>query len=227
MVARRPHLAAFVVEGRAARHGRPIHDFADLDGASVLAAPESGLWREYRALLSTFGAEPGPAVESRRTFAAIARGDVDVGLEFLEMLPRYRAAARKEGVEVRALPFYEAGLDVYGSGLVAGRTLLAERAEVVRRVVCALADALAATREDPWPGAEGMRSRYRGVDPESAVAAWTTGLPLVFFDDAVGAMDAAGWERTIAHHAAVHGTAAVPAEEVFDASYLPTPAARL
>lgn len=225
MVARRSHLAAFVVDGRPAVHGRPVESFADLDGASVLASPDSGLGREYRALLATLGAEPGPPVESRRTFDALAAGEVDVGLEFLEMLPRYEAAARKRGVAIRALPFYEAGLDVYGSGLAVGQAQIETRPDCVRRLVGALAQALAATREDPWPGAEGMRAQYRGVDPERAVAAWETGLPLVFFEEAVGAMDDAGWERTIAHHAAVHGTPHVPAAEVFDPSFAPAPVA--
>ena len=227
MVARRPHVAAFVVEGRRAAHGRPIESFADLDGASVLASRESGLWREHAALLSTFGAEPGPSVESRRTFDALAAGEVDVGLEFLEMLPRYEAAASKQGgMTIRTLPFYEAGLDVYGSGLVAGQRLIEARPDVVRRIVGAVAEALAATRADPWPGAEGMRGQYRGVDPGRAVAGWETGQPLVFFDDALGAMDEAGWERTIAHHAAVHGMPHVPTAEVFDPSFAPVPVAR-
>lgn len=221
MVSRRSHLAAFVVDGRPASHGRPIEGFADLDGASVLASPESGMGREYAALLSTLGARPGPTVESRRTFDALAAGEVDVGLEFLEMLPRYEAAATKRGVGVRALPFYEAGLDVYGSGLVAGTGLIAERAELVHRIVGAVAEALAVTRDDPWPGAEAMRAQYRGVDPSRAVAAWTTGQPLVFFDEALGAMDEEGWERTIAHHAAVHGLPEVPPAEVFDPSFAP------
>jgi NitT/TauT family transport system substrate-binding protein len=221
MVARRPHLAAFVVDGRPALHGRPIESVADLDGASVLAPPESGLGREYGALLSTLGAEPGPPVESRRTFDAIAAGEADVGLEFLEMLPRYEAAASERGVSVRALPFYEAGLDVYGSGLVAGNGLIERRSDVVRRIVDAVAEALVAARDDPWPGAEGMRAQYRGVDPSRAVAAWETGHPLVFFDEALGVMDEAGWERTIAHHALVHGTPRVPAAEAFDPSFAP------
>lgn len=225
MVARRSHLAAFAVDGRPAGHGRPIETFADLDGASVLAAPGSGLWREYDALLAGIGAKPGPSVESRRTFHALAAGEVDVGLEFLEMLPRYQAAAEKQGVRVRALPFYEAGLDVYGSGLVAGLRLIETRPELVRRTVAAVAEALAATRDDPWPGAVGMRDQYRGVDPERAVAAFEIGQPLVFFDDAVGEMDAEGWERTISHHAVVHGTPRMPAAEAFDPSFVPARAA--
>lgn len=225
MVARRSHLAAFVLDGRPASHGRPIETFADLDGASVLAAPESGLWREYEALLATTGAKPGPSVESRRTFDAVASGQVDVGLEFLEMLPRYQAAASKRDVTVRALPFHEAGLDVYGSGLVAGVELIETRPDLVRRVVAAVAEALIATRTDPWPGAVGMRDQYRGIDPERAVAAFETGHVLVFFDDALGEMDEAGWERTIAHHAAVHGTPLLPAAQAFDPSFVPARAA--
>jgi ABC-type nitrate/sulfonate/bicarbonate transport system substrate-binding protein len=99
--------------------------------------------------------------------------------------------------------------------------MIEARPDVVHRIVGAVAEALAATRDDPWPGAEGMRAQYRGVDPERAVAAWETGQALVFFDEAVGVMDEAGWERTIAHHAVVHGTPRVSAAEAFDSSFAP------
>jgi ABC-type nitrate/sulfonate/bicarbonate transport system substrate-binding protein len=213
MVARRPHLSAFV------RADGTIRDLADLGGASVIASPDSGLAREYSDLLARLGLAPGPFVAARRTFHALAAAEGEVGLEFLEMLPRYEAAAAKLGVGVRALPFYESGLDVYGSGVVAGTRLIESRPAAVGRIVRAVHDALVATRSDPWPGAEALRERYRGVAPERAVAGFRAGEPLVFFDDDLGAMDAASWERTIDYHARVHGTPRIAPEQAFDAVF--------
>src|SRR5919201_1477484 len=85
MIARRPHIAAFVIEGRPADHGRPIVDFADLAGASFIGA----------------------------------------------------------------LPFYRAGVELYGSGLVVADRLLETRPDAVRRLTDALRAALLATRDDP------------------------------------------------------------------------------
>lgn len=215
MVARRPHLSAFVLADG------PLRAFTELGGAPVVAEPGSGLAREYEFLLGRHGLTPGPFVPSRRTFHAVAAGDGDVGLEFLELLPRYESAAAKCGVGVRALPFYEAGLDVYGSGVVAGTRLLESRPEAVAAAVAAVREAVLATRDDPRPGAEAMRAGYKGVDPERAIAGWRTGEALIFFDDDVGLLEPEAWERTSEHHARVHGGPVIPAELGIDASFLP------
>src|ERR671932_909622 len=140
MVARRTHMAAFAVEGRRASHGREIESFADLERASVLGSPDKAFSREYDALLRHLGLERGPLVEKPydETMAALAAGEADVAADFLDLLPAFEAA----GADVVTLPFADAGIDVYGSGAVAGTHFIDERPEALRRLVRGLRDAL-------------------------------------------------------------------------------------
>lgn len=121
MLARQSHMAAFVVEGRLAAHGRPISTYADLDGASLLGERDSAFVSEYVTLMARLGGGPGPLVELPYggIMLALAEGRGDVAADFVDLLPRFQAAADPLRVTIRALPFHEAGIDIYGSGLVA------------------------------------------------------------------------------------------------------------
>src|SRR6266571_821706 len=201
MVARRPHHAVFFLDGRPAAHGRPIQGFDDLGGVTLLGSRESPFVREYLALADRLGAQPGEVVELpyEHVMEALAAGDGDLAVDFLDLRPTFERVAAERGT-VGALPLYEAGADAYGSGLVAGTWLIESRPETVRRMVAALVEALLAAREDPTPGIAPMRARFPEFDPEHAVAGWRAGDPLVFgASGALGSMDRAGWERTLAH----------------------------
>src|SRR5919198_1977966 len=153
MVARRTHLTAFCVEGRPAAHGRPIEDVGDLSGASFLGDPQSPFAREYVALLRMLGLEPGRgvALPYAQQFEALAAGEGDVGIDFLNLRRRFDDAAAP-GQRIRALPFHEAGVDAYGSGLVVGTRLIERRPALVARLTAARREAPLATRADPTAG---------------------------------------------------------------------------
>lgn len=221
MVARRTHMAAFAVVGRRARHGREIESFADLEGASVLGSPDKTFSREYDALLRHLGLERGPLVEKPydETIAALAAGEADVAADFLDLRPAFEA----HGVRVRPLPFFEAGIDVYGSGLVAGDAFAEARGDDLRRLVAVAREALEATREDVEPGLAALRARIPDLDETRARAGWEAGQPLVFGDGELGEQDAEKWRRTIAYHHEVHGTPLLDEAAVFDDSFLAAP----
>lgn len=225
MVARQTHMAAFVVRGRPAVHGRPIETHADLDGATVLGDPDSSFGREYRTLLGRLGARPGPAVDVpyEEIMTALAAGRGDVAADFADLLPRFQEAADPFGVTIDALPFHEAGIDIYGSGLVAGTRLLRERPETARRAIAAFREALLTSREDPRAGLSALLEHIPSADPQLVLAGWDAGSPLIFDADAtpVGTMNADKWRRTIEYHAdAYGGPRDIDAEEVFDDSAL-------
>lgn len=222
MVAQRPHMAAFTIAGRRARHGRPIADGGDLEGASFAGSPESPFAREYFALMRRIGARPGPTVDVAysEVMDTLARGGADVAADYLDLMPRFQAAARRAGVDVKALPFHEAGLEGYGSGVVAGTKFIDERPKAVAALTAAIADALEATRRDPLGGLGALRDRFGDVDAEHALAGWRAGEPLIF-SGPLGAMDSATWEATIAHHADAHGTSLISPDEAFDPSFTP------
>lgn len=236
MTTRRPPWTAFVLGDRPAAHGRPIESFADLGGASYLVRTEPPedfddyhveLWRaqaarlrrEYAALLSQLGLQPGPAVDIggadlREAWAAGA-GDVSIGS--LPALPNFREATMAVGAEVRALPFYQAGVKGYGSGFVASPQVLASRPEAVRRFVAALRDAVVTAQAAPEPGIEALRRLLPDAQPDGLRASWEAMQPLMSDDEGspVGTMDVVGWKETLAHSAAVHGTPDLAPEEMF------------
>jgi NitT/TauT family transport system substrate-binding protein len=220
MVARHTHMAAFVVRDRAAAHGRPIKTHADLDGATLLGDRSSSFNREYAALLGRLDGTPGAAVDVpyEQIGAALAEGRGDVAADFVDLLPRFQAAAEPYGVQIDALPFHEAGIDIYGSGLVTSTRLLRERPETVRTVIDAFREALLVSRDDPELGLEALLEQIPSADPSLVVAGWKVGAQLIFEADGgvPSSMNAEKWRRTIDFHADAYGTPRdIDAESVF------------
>jgi ABC-type nitrate/sulfonate/bicarbonate transport system substrate-binding protein len=209
MVARQTHMAVFVVRDRPAAHGRPIRTHADLGGASLLGDPDAPFAREYRALLERLELDPGPSVEIPYPDIerALAQGRGDVASDFVDLHPRFQAAAEPFGVTVDCLPFHEAGLDIYGSGLVTSTRLLDEEPQRVVAAVSALREALLMSRDDPELGLEALLSQVPTADASLVIAGWKAGSTLIF-DDAqsqLGTMTDAKWRRTIDFHAEAYG----------------------
>src|SRR5919204_19586 len=161
MVAQDTHMAVL------ARRESGIRDFGDLAGASVLGSPDKAFFREYETLLRHLGIERGPLVEVpyEDTMAALAAGKADVAADFLDLLPRFEAA----GADVVTLPFRDAGIDVYGSGLVAGTRFIDERPEALRRLVGALREALEAAEDDAERALAALRERIPDADAAYAL----------------------------------------------------------
>jgi ABC-type nitrate/sulfonate/bicarbonate transport system substrate-binding protein len=225
MVARQSHMAAFVVRDRPAAHGRPIRTYADLGGASLLGDPDSPFGREYRTLLRRLAAPVGACVDVpyESIMQALAQGRGDVAADFADLLPRFQAAADPFGLRIDALPFHEAGIDIYGSGLVASTRLLRDRPATARAAVKAFRAALLASRDDPRLGLGALLDHIPTAEANAVLAGWSAGAPIVFEgqDSELGTMSAEKWRRTIAWHAdAYGGPAGIDVGEVFDAAPL-------
>jgi len=222
MIAARPHHAAYAVAGRADGGGKRIVRFADLEGATFLGTADSGFGREYSTLLDHLGLRVGRFEQPRAgELKALCRGEGDVTLEFLDVAPRFAAAAEREGLRLVVLPFFEAGLDVYGSGLVTSEALLEDRRDVALRLVRSMRDSLETTRETPLAGLDALRRRLPGVSAQRAEAGWEASGRLIFLPDAgLGTMTHEKWERTVVHYAEVYGADSLPAEDVFTTALL-------
>ena len=209
MVARQTHMAAFVVRDRPAAHGRPIRTHADLGGASLLGDPDAPFAREFGALLARLDLRPGPYVEMEygEIEAALAQGLGDVASDFVDLHPRFQAAADPFGVTIDCLPFHEAGIDVYGSGLVTSTRLLEEAPDRVARAIAAFREALLLSRKDPELGLDSLLSQIPTAEARLVIAGWNAGATLIFDDDEsqLGTMSAEKWRRTIDYHADAHG----------------------
>jgi NitT/TauT family transport system substrate-binding protein len=225
MVARQSHMGAFVVRGRKGPHGRRIKKHRDLDGASLLGDPSSAFGREYATLLERLGIGQGAAVEVpyEEITLALAEGRGDVAADFVDLLPRFQAVADPLGVRIECMPFHEAGIDIYGSGLVAGTRMLRERPETVRAAVAAFHEALLASHDNPALGLEALIDHVPSADRELVVAGWQAGAPLIFDAEAtaLGSMSADKWRRTLEYHAdAYGGPRDIDVDTVFDGSAL-------
>ena len=221
MVARRSHMAAFVIEDRPAAHGRAVESFLDLGGATFVGQLDSEFAREYMALLSYLNLEPGEVLPLPygEVMEALAAGKADVAADWLDLLPDFQDAARRFGARVIALPFFEAGVPSYGSGIVAGMDVIRSRPEALRRFAAAVREGLVATHRRPDLGVEAMLACFPDIDPERAIAQWKAGERLVFDDArnlaALGIMDTAGWEATIAYRSQASGTNDLSPEAMF------------
>jgi NitT/TauT family transport system substrate-binding protein len=226
MVARRTHMAAFCIGRRPTAAGRVPRALEDLAGATLLGSRDSPFVREFLAAVRGLGIEPGPTVELpyEDVMDALAAGRGDVAADYLDLLPAFEAAAEPYGVHVDALPFYHAGVDVYGSGLVVGSDVIATRPDAVRRLVRALRAALTATRRKPAVGLPLLAQRFPATDPRRALDGWRAGEPLIFGEngapDDLGRMDVETWERTLEHQSSVQGAPRVEPESVYDPSFL-------
>lgn len=223
MVARQSHMAAFVVRDRPAAHGRPIQTFADLDGASLLGDPGSAFASEYNALLHHLGACAGPPVDMpyESIMRALAEGRGDVAADFVDLHPRFQTAGDLSGVRIDALPFHAAGIDIYGSGLVASTRMLRERPDTVRAAVAAFHEALLASRAQPRLGLQALLEHIPTAKEDVVLAGWDASAGAIFEadDSALGSMSEAKWRRTLEYHAqAFGGPRDLAVDEVFDGS---------
>lgn len=205
VVVRRSPMSGFVVADS------PLTTPADLAGRRLGGPETSRLVNEFRAGMDMLGLAPPELVVCDYSLApaAMARGEVDMVCDFVDLLPRIR---RQAGVPVRAVPL---GLDVYSSGLVAADRI---PDDVVARLQSAVAAALEAQRLDPRAGLDELARRYPDADPQEAVEGWELAAPNIFTGPhglTPGSSDPETWARTIVHIAGAHGLPAPDPDTVF------------
>jgi ABC-type nitrate/sulfonate/bicarbonate transport system substrate-binding protein len=237
VTSRRIHMTAFAIEGRPAVHGRPITSFADLAGASFAVRTElpagveglsrqmtqvhqERLTRDYLALLSHLGVEPGPLVDVGlgSTLDAVVDGEADVCAEWIELGVAMAADAARKGLSLRSLRFADAGVPGYLNGFIAGGRVLRERPEALARFVAAVREAMIAVRDDPAPALELLAAELPDRDPATVLQRWRLGEPAMFEagDLGVGTMDAAAWADSVGYHMRVNGTRPLDPASVYD-----------
>jgi len=198
-----------------------VKSFLDLEGATFAGQLDSEFARDYMALLRHLNVEPGEvlALPYGEVMEALAAGKADVAADWLDLLPDFQNAARRFDAQVVALPFFEAGVPSYGSGIVAGMDVIRSRPEALKQFVVAMREGLVATRRRPDLGVEAMLARFPDIDAERAIAQWKAAERLVFDDarnlETLGVMYTAGWEATIAYRTRAYGTSDLSPEAMF------------
>lgn len=170
---------------------------ADLSGRRLGGPANSGLVAAYQAGLDYLGLPRSELVpiDYGKAPGALGRGEVDVVADYAELIPRTR---RQAEVEIRAIRL---NLPIYSSGLVAADRV---PADVVDRMIAAIAAALEHHRADPEAGLDTLMRRYPEVDPGDAIEGWELGEANIFTDVPVGSMDLDRWAATIDFIARAH-----------------------
>ncbi len=184
---------------------------ADLSGRRLGGPATSGLVAEFQAGLEFLGLAPAELapIDYGKAPAALGRGEVDMVADYADLVPRTR---RQAGVDVRPVRL---DLPRYSSGVVAADRL---PADLVDRMVQAIAAALESQRQDPEASVGPLLQRYPDVDPADALEGWDLGVPNIFTEftgQPLGSMDADRWATTIEFVAGAHNLPAPPPETVY------------
>lgn len=207
IVVQRSPLAAFVASDDAS-----VWTPADLAGRRLGGAPDRPHMLEFLATLDHLGLDrPEVApMEGGDTNDALARGELDLVVGFVDEAPRLR---RQTGIALRAIPV---GLDIYASGLLAGDAVAPETVAGVR---AALIASLERQRLDPRAGLVELRRRYPKTDPDEALEGWALVEPLIFTGAEPGSMDPQTWERTVSFLCKARGLAPVEPASLYRSEF--------
>lgn len=180
---------------------------SELHRLRLAASSDKPHGAEFVAALRARGDEPPEVVPLgiEGTGSALANGNVDGLVGFIDALPRWR---RLSGRPLRAVPV---GLPVYASGLVAADRL---SADVVGRMRTALVAALQSQRDSPDAGVTDLVARYPDIVAEEAVEGWRLIEPYIFGGGEAGTMNIDEWRETLAFLCAARGLSTPAAEQV-------------
>jgi NitT/TauT family transport system substrate-binding protein len=224
VLAQRGHMAAYVVDGRPTATGRAPSEPQGLEGARLGGKTGSPFVTEYLAWARRHGLENVAITEVsyEEAMRGLGQGRCDVFADYFDLLPRVQR--RNPGMPIRVLHFAEHGLDVYGSGLVAGEHIIRERPGVVEKVVTAIREALELTRQNPELGLAGLLARYPETEPAYALDGWRQSAKLIFGWEAErfgpGWFEPERWAETVRYEAEVHGLPVPPIEATYDTRFV-------
>jgi NitT/TauT family transport system substrate-binding protein len=205
---------------------------ADLSGRKVGAAATDGAYRLFPAYAKATGIDATSIawdmVGLQLREAVLARGDVDAILGFDSTMNFGLQKAGIKPEDIRFLYYSDAGMDLYGNGIMASKKLLAENPDAAKRFVAVTARAWQAAIADPDAAIAALKkqSALINVELETAKLRWLISHQLVTPEskaDGLGGVRPERLAKAVATIAATYGLATAPKpEDVFDASYLPS-----
>ena len=205
---------------------------ADLAGRKVGAAAPDGAYRLFPAYTKAVGLDPSTItwdmVGLQLREAVLARGDVEAILGFDSTM---YFGLQKAGIapdDIRFLYYSDAGLDLYGNGIMASKKIVAENPDAVKRFVAVTARAWQASIADPDAAIATLlkQAPLTDVKLETAKLQWLVKNQLVTGEsraDGLGGVRADRLSKALTILATTYKLAATPKpEDVFDASFLPS-----
>jgi NitT/TauT family transport system substrate-binding protein len=213
-----------------------IGSAAALAGKRIGAALTDGAYRIFPAFAAQAGIDASSIRwqygDLRLREAFLMRGDVDaiLGFDSTMYFGLVRAGARPE--DIRFQYFADAGLPLYGNGLLASRRMLETNPEAVRRFVVASARGWQAAVADPAAAIAALRRREALTDValETEKLRWLIRNQLTTEEsraDGLGGVRADRFATSVATVSRAFGLATpLQPAEVFDPAFLPPPEIR-
>lgn len=185
----------------------PLTTPADLASRRCGGGPEKPFTAEFLATLRHRGiASPTLVDRDADDHPAVARGDVDFLVDYVDLVPRL---SRLSGVPLRAIPV---GLDIYSSGLIVGDGM---PASTVTALVETLVASLERQRSDQGRGLDELCRRYPDTIAAEALEDWRLVQPYIFTDEPTGSMRRDTWARTLEFLAPARGLPVPEGETVY------------
>jgi len=166
--------------------GKGIESVKDLKGKSVATSP----FTSSNVFLPLVLKDAGLSEDSIRLTKAdpgalgpmLMTGKVDAIIAWMTDLSRYGGQAGQAGVELVALPWSAAGLDLYSASLIASDTFLSERPDVARRFVEAYRQSVVYAHEHPKDAAAAVVETVPELNSEDVEGSLNDAMALVFND---------------------------------------------
>jgi len=208
----------------------------DLAGRKIGAAATDGAYR----LFSTFSKAAGIDAASiawnmvglQLREAVLARGDVEAILGFDSTMYFGLTKAGIKPADIRFIYYSDAGLDLYGNGILVSQKMRSTNPDAVKRFVEVTARSWQAAAADPKAAVAALKAKVPLINAEleEEKLRWLVKNQLTTDEsstDGLGGVRAARLTNSLAAVAAGYGLSTVPKpDEVFDAAFLPSAAVR-
>jgi NitT/TauT family transport system substrate-binding protein len=205
---------------------------SDLSGRKIGAAAADGAYRLFQAYAKTVGLDPASVawdmVGLQLREAVLARGDVDAILGFDSTMYFGLQKAGVDPADIRFLYYSDAGLDLYGNGIMASEKLRSDNPDAVKRFVAVTARAWQASIADPDAAiaALKMQAPLINVPLETAKLKWLIKNQLVTAESSADGLGGVRPDRLAKALATVATAFALPVvpkvDDVFSGDFLPS-----
>ena len=163
--------------------GSGIEKLADVAGRKIATATFSSSNVSWPLVLESIGVDPASVevlkVDPGALGPMLAAGRVDATINWLTVAPAMSATLDAAGKTFKSHAWSDYGYAGYGLSLFVSERFNAENPEVVRRLVAAYQEAIAAAIEDPKGAAAALKAMVPEVDETIAEAQWTASIPLM------------------------------------------------
>lgn len=213
-----------------------IESAADLEGRTIGAAPADGAFRLFGAFSQASGLQADAVnwdmVGLQLREAVLARGDVEAILGFDSTMYFGLLKAGIPPEDIRFLYYSDAGLNLYGNGLLASKRIREQQPEVLKAFVEVSARAWQAAIADPARAIAALKDHSSLIDAglEEEKLRWLISNQLVTEESRADGLGGVREERLAAAMQAVATALEFPSVpsvgEVFDAAYLPDASVR-